>query len=106
MATVLCYFDYDMPYHDIMTSVDDEDETYHKTEWSLPSTALIVYIMSESSWSISLLSFYILLLQSTNHAADSDLKLEVDRRQQSSSAETGDINLPFVVLRRSFATMQ
>ena len=37
MATVLCYFDYDMPYHDIMTSVDDEDETYHKTEWSLPS---------------------------------------------------------------------
>ena len=48
-----------MRYHD---GVDDEDETYHKTEWSLPPygpQCLIVWIMLESSWSISLLSFYV-----------------------------------------------
>ena len=59
-----------MRYHDSLD--DDEDETYHKTEWSLPP--YVVYNVGVILVNIITL---ILLHQSPKYPmADSDLKLE------------------------------
>ena len=82
-----------MRYHD---GVDDEDETYHKTEWSLPP--YVVYNVG-----VILVNIITLILAScTNQTA----KLTSSWRWTASQTETENINLPFVALRSSFATVQ